>query len=237
MLLRLDKFIADARPCTRSEARSLIRAGRVAVSGAACTRPDLKIDPDGADVTADGVPLGYRRFHYYMLDKPGGILTATRDASKPTVLDLMPPALRSPGLFPVGRLDRDTTGLLLLTDDGDFAHRVISPRAGVEKVYLAVTAGRTDEGDARAFAAGLSLRDGTVCLPARLTPLPDGSCLVAVREGRYHQVKRMLASVGKPVRALRRLSVGNLHIDESLGPGGWRALTDSEVGAVFLHGE
>lgn len=237
MLLRLDKFISDALPVSRREAREMIRAGRVFLSGAPCSRPDRKLDPGKEPVTADGVPLTYRPFHYYMLDKPAGILTATRDASQETVLDLLPPALRAQGLFPVGRLDRDTTGLLLLTDDGDFAHRVISPKADVEKVYLAETAGEPDACDVRAFEAGVLLRDGTACLPAGLRPLGGGHCLVTVREGRYHQVKRMLASVGKPVVSLRRLSVGSLQIDEKLGPGGWRTLTDAEVKAVFARPE
>ena len=145
------------------------------------------------------------------------------------MLDLLPPELKRRGLFPVGRLDKDTTGLLLLTDDGDLAHRLLSPKKHVDKVYLAQVEGRTDRADAAALAAGLVLGDGLRCLPAGLEPLGDGSrCLVTLREGKYHQVKRMLAARGKPVVSLHRLSMGTLTLDEGLKPGQWRFLTPQE---------
>ena len=143
------------------------------------------------------------------------------------------PEMRKMGLFPVGRLDKDTTGLLLLTNDGDFAHRVISPKSGIVKVYHARTEAPVDEADVAAFEAGLTLGDGTKCLPAGLKPLPDGSCLVEVMEGKYHQVKRMLASRGKPVTELKRLSIGGLKLDESLLPGDFRALEQNELCSVM----
>lgn len=233
MRIRLDKLLADTGRWSRSEARELIRAGRVRVDGAAETRPEAKLDPERARVEADGETLTYRAHRYFMLDKPAGVLTATEDPAAPTVLSLLPPELRRLGLFPVGRLDKDTTGLLLLTDDGDYAHRVISPRNEVDKVYLAEVAGPLGAADERAFAAGLTLGDGTRCRSAALRVLPDGRCLVTVREGKYHQVKRMLASRGAPVTALRRLSVGSLQIDENLGPGGFRELSEEEKNAVF----
>ena len=150
-----------------------------------------------------------------MMDKPVGVVTATEDREQKTVLDLLPPELRRMGLFPVGRLDKDTSGLLLLTDDGEFAHRVISPKSGVEKRYKAQVGGaKPDAEDVEAFAAGLTLGDGTECLPAKLGAAGPGRCLVTVTEGKYHQVKRMLAARGKPVQTLRRLAVGELVLPE-----------------------
>lgn len=233
MNIRLDKFIADTGRWTRSDARDLIRSGRVLLDGVPCTAPDTKLCPETQRVTVDGEDVSHGRFRYFMLDKPGDILTATEDRRQRTVLDLLPPDLRRLRLFPVGRLDRDTTGLLLLSDDGEYAHRVISPKSDVEKVYLAETEGELTEADVRAFAAGLTLRDGTVCLKATLEILTGRSCLVTVREGKYHQVKRMLASRGAPVRRLRRLSIGSLHIDEKLGAGGFRELSEEESRLVF----
>ena len=168
-----------------------------------------------------------------MMDKPAGVLSVTEDRKQQTVLDLLPPELKRLGLFPVGRLDKDTEGLLILTNDGDFAHRVISPRSGVEKRYRAEVEGIPDEDDARAFAEGLILADGTRCLPAKLEITGGSVCFVTVMEGKYHQVKRMLASRGKPVRRLRRLSVGELEIGEDLGAGGFRELEENDLCKVL----
>jgi len=193
----------------------------------------MKIDP-AAEVSLDGERLVYSKFHYYMMNKPAGILTATEDKNARTVMDLLPPRLRRMGLFPVGRLDRDTRGLLLLTDDGDFAHRVISPKFEVEKLYYAKVEGTPDEADAVAFSAGLVLGDGTKCLPARLETTGPGECLVTVTEGKYHQVKRMLASRGKPVRELKRLSIGALKLPEELEEGGVVQLDEDDLCRVFM---
>ena len=168
-----------------------------------------------------------------MLNKPAGVLSATDDGRQKTVLDLVTPEMRKIGLFPVGRLDKDTTGLLLLTNDGEFAHRVISPRSGIVKVYHARTEAPVDEADITAFKEGLTLGDGTKCLPAGLKLLPDGSCLVEVMEGKYHQVKRMLSSRGKPVTELKRLSIGGLKLDKALLPGSFRALEENELCSVM----
>ena len=168
----------------------------------------------------------------YMLDKPAGVVTATADREQKTVLELFPPQLRR-GLAIAGRLDKDTTGLLLLSDDGDWIHRIISPRSHVKKVYLAETDGTPTDADITAFEQGITLRDGTVCLPARLEVLAPGRCRVTVEEGKYHLVRRMLASVGAPVTALRRVQIGALPLDETLGPGGFRALTEAEIEAAL----
>ena len=230
---RLDRILSELGVATRSELRQIIRSGRVRVDGAAVTQPETRLDTASHEITLDGVRLDCRRLRYYMLDKPVGVLSVTEDRSRQTVLDLFPPELRRQGLFPVGRLDRDTSGLLLLTNDGDFAHRVISPRSGVEKRYAAEVEGETDEADVRAFAAGLVLADGTRCLPAKLEPAGPGRCYVTVTEGKYHQVRRMLAARGKPVLGLRRLSVGALELDPALGPGGLRELTERDLCKVL----
>lgn len=231
--LRLDKFLADLGIASRRELKEMIRRGRVTVDGLPVLRPERKLDPETSRVELDGQPLRYAPFRYFMLDKPPGVLTAARDPRQKTVLDLLPPELRRLGLFPVGRLDKDTSGLLLLTNDGNFAHRVISPRSGVEKRYYALVEGDPTEADAAAFRQGLRLRDGTACLPARLEPLGPGECLVTVQEGKYHQVKRMLASRGLPVQQLRRLQIGELELDGKLKPGEWKELDKKDLCRVF----
>lgn len=232
-LMRLDKLLADLGLASRKELKSLIRSGAVTVDGQPAVRPELKVDPERNAVAVKGTPVRYQAHHYYMMDKPAGVVTATEDARERTVLDLVTPEMRRMGLFPVGRLDKDTSGLLLLTDDGEFAHRVISPKSCVEKLYYTKVDGCPDESDAAAFAQGLVLADGTRCLPAKLEILGDGECLVRVTEGKYHQVKRMLASRGKPVLELRRIAIGGLRLDEALGPGGFRELSESDLCKLF----
>ncbi len=230
---RLDKLLSDLGIASRSELRQIIRSGRVLVDGRAVTAPETRIDPDGSEIQMDGRVLSCRRLRYFMMDKPAGVLSVTEDRKQGTVLDLLPAELRRLGLFPVGRLDKDTSGLLLLTNDGDFAHRVISPRSGVEKRYFAEVEGIPDERDEEAFRRGIILGDGTVCLPAKLETTGTSQCYVTVMEGKYHQVKRMLAACGKPVRQLRRLSVGQLEIGQTLGPGGIRELEQKDLCKVL----
>ena len=232
--IRLDKYLGDLGIAGRSECRRIIRAGRVCVDGEIVSAPEKKLDPLAAVVTLDGERLVWAEHHYYMMNKPAGVLTATEDRRQKTVLDLLPEELRRMGLFPVGRLDRDTRGLLLLTDDGDFAHRVISPKFAVEKMYDACVEGTPDETDAAAFAEGLVLGDGTRCRPAQLETLGPGRCLVTVTEGKYHQVKRMLAARGKPVAALKRLSIGALRLPEELAEGAVVALDEEDLCRVFM---
>ena len=231
--MRLDKLLSECGVASRKEIRQLIRSGRVSVDGAAAASPEMKLDPYKALVCLDGTKIEYAKYHYYMMNKPAGVLSATDDGRQKTVLDLVTPEMRKIGLFPVGRLDKDTTGLLLLTNDGEFAHRVISPRSGIVKVYHARTEAPVDEADITAFKEGLTLGDGTKCLPAGLKLLPDGSCLVEVMEGKYHQVKRMLYSRGKPVTELKRLSIGGLKLDKALLPGSFRALEENELCSVM----
>lgn len=230
---RLDKLLSTLGLGSRSELRQMIKDGRVTVDGVVVRSPEARYDGESSILALDGRELRFRRYRYYMMDKPAGILCVTEDRKQRTVLELLPPELRRMGLFPVGRLDKDTSGLLLLTNDGDFAHRVISPRSGVEKRYLAEVEGEIDEEDVRSFREGLLLRDGTRCLPAGLEPHGDHQCIVTVMEGKYHQVKRMLASRGKPVLRLRRLSVGELSLGDELGPGGFRELSGEDLCKVL----
>ena len=231
--IRLDRFLSEQGLASRKELRDIIRMGRVTVDGSAVTSPERKIDPAVQNVQVDGRPISKERFHTFLMDKPLGLVCATEDPRERTVLDLLPPELRRMGLFPVGRLDKDTSGLLLLTNDGDFAHRVISPKSAVEKCYRARVSGELSEEDASAFREGLTLRDGTRCLPAKLEILEKDLCLVRVQEGKYHQVRRMLASLGKPVLELRRISIGSLELDPRLSPGEWTELTQKDLCRVF----
>lgn len=228
-LLRLDKILTDTGRCSRSKAKELIRDGRVLVDGIRAADPAAKYDPSAVTVTVAGEPIDAPGHLYVMLNKPAGLLSASTDRNKPTVLDLMPPEWKKRGLFCVGRLDKDTTGLLLLTDDGDFAHRVISPKSEISKLYEAEVEGTAGEEDVRAFREGVVLKDGLHCLPATLTPLQPGRVQVEVYEGKYHQVKRMLASRGLPVTALRRLRIGGLWLDESLSAGEYRLLSEEDI--------
>ncbi|MBQ3356773.1 MAG: rRNA pseudouridine synthase [Oscillospiraceae bacterium] len=224
---RLDRFLSEAGVESRRKVKDVIRSGRVTVNGAVCTVPEQKIDETSATVTLDGqtVGRGDRRI-VVMLHKPAGCVTAATDARYPTVMEQLPPQYRR--LMPIGRLDMDTEGLLLFTNDGDLAHRLLSPKKGIEKCYYAEHAGTADAEDVAAFAKGCVLRDGTTCLPAVLEPLGEGKSLVRVREGKYHQVRRMLASRNKPVSYLRRISEGTLALGD-LPLGMSRELTNEEI--------
>lgn len=231
---RLDKIISATGKKSRREVREMVRQGRVLVDGKPAPAADMKVDPQTAVILLDGEPLGYEKFTYVMLHKPAGVLTATEDRRQETVLDLLPPELRRRALSPVGRLDKDTEGLLLLTNDGQLAHRLLSPKSHVDKVYYARVDGALDPGDIAAFAAGMTLGDGLECLPAGLEILSPTEALVTLREGKFHQVKRMLAARGKPVLYLKRLSMGRLRLDPALAPGAWRMLTEEERSALNL---
>ncbi len=229
---RLDKILAATGKWSRKEAKALIKSGRVKVEGKLPGGPEDKL-PAGALVTVDGHPIFTDKYVYLMLHKPAGVISSTEDPREETVLHLLPKELRRIGLFPVGRLDKDTEGLLLLTNDGPLAHQLLSPGKHVDKVYYVEVDGALEPEDVQAFQAGLTLQDGTKCLPAELELLPQRDRgLVTLREGKYHQVKRMLASRGKPVVYLKRLSMGPLALDRALPAGCWRMLTPEEK--VFL---
>ena len=229
---RLDKIIASTGRFSRREVKELIRRGQVLVDGVPARSAQEKADPEAAEITVQGEPLVYRRFTWVMLNKPAGYLSATEDGRGATVLDLLPPELRRQGLFPVGRLDKDTEGLLLLTNEGGLAHDLLSPRRHVDKEYYVRVEGRLTEEDCRAFAAGMTLDDGLVCQPAELEILradaAGSEAHVTLREGKFHQVKRMLAQRGKPVVYLERIRMGSLRLDPALPRGAFRFLTKTE---------
>ena len=229
---RFDKIIASTGRWSRREARDLVRQGRVLVDGVPARSAEEKADPEASEITVNGEALCYRRYTWVMLNKPAGYLSATEDGRGRTVLDLLPQDLRRQGLFPVGRLDKDTEGLLLLTNEGGLAHDLLSPRRHVDKVYYARVAGRLTEADCAAFEAGLTLPGGLVCLPAGLEILSAGEeseAHVTLREGKFHQVKRMLAHLGKPVLYLERVRMGPLALDSALSRGSFRFLTENEL--------
>lgn len=230
---RLDKLLAGTGKWSRREVKALVRQGLVRVDGRLAASAEDKLDPAAAIITVAGETVALHRFTYVMLHKPAGVLTATEDRKQPAVLDLLPPELRRIGLAPVGRLDKDTEGLLLLTNDGELAHRLLSPKYHVDKRYLARVDGELSAADAEAFARGMTLGDGLECLPAGLELLPGRACIVTLREGKFHQVKRMLAARGAPVLYLKRLSMGPLVLEDSLAAGAYRLLRAEEISALY----
>lgn len=230
---RLDKRLAATGQWSRKEAKELIRAGRVQVCGQVCRSCEEKVEAE-TPVTVDGAAIGANTPVYLMLHKPAGVISATEDGGERTVLDLLPAPYQGRGVFPVGRLDKDTEGLLLLTNDGPLAHRLLAPRRHVDKVYYVEVDGRLDQTDVEAVSQGILLRDGYRCLPGELELLPgESAAYITIREGKYHQIKRMMASRGKPVTYLKRIRFGGIALDEQLEKGGWRALTDQEIQSLF----
>lgn len=229
---RLDKILSDAGVATRKELRGLIRAGRVCADGRPVLRPEEKLDENTVELTIDGAPVEKLHTVLLMLHKPAGYVTSADDPGGPSVLELIPERFRRFGVMPVGRLDKATEGLLLFTNDGVLAHKLISPRSRVWKRYYAEHEGTAGEADVRAFEAGLTLGDGTQCLPARLTPLGPGKSRVEIHEGKYHQVRRMLASRGMPVTYLRRDAEGELTL-EGLAKGEVRELPLSALDGLI----
>lgn len=230
---RLDKFLSSQGFGTRKEVGKLIRGGAVSVDGVPQRDPAAKIDPAAA-VTVEGRPVQYQKYLYIMMNKPAGVLSATEDRRQRTVLDLLPEDLRRRGLFPAGRLDKDTTGFLLITDDGDLAHRMLSPKKHVYKMYRADLDGPVTEEDVRAFQQGVCWEEEQYA-PARLWTQEDDPAIafVEIREGRFHQVKRMFEARGKQVIALKRLKIGGLALDDTLQEGECRLLGPEEIGQIF----
>ncbi len=232
---RLDKFLASQNFGSRKEVSKLIRSGAVAINGALVLNSAQRLIPGKDRVSVDGADVLYREHLYLMMNKPAGILSAVEDRRAATVLDLLPPELRRRGLFPAGRLDKDTTGLLLITDDGDFAHKMLSPKSHIFKLYQAETERPVTQADIIAFANGIS-EGGQAFAPARLwTEEREGgeTAMVEIREGKFHQVKRMFHAVGNKVVSLKRLKIGGLWLDETLPAGGVRLLTEEEIPLIF----
>jgi len=228
---RLDKIISDTGRFTRSEASALIVRGRITVDGHVVKRAAEKFDPETVSISFDGMKLEYRKFRYIVMNKPAGYVSSTADRRDKTVLELLDNKYEKFGLFPAGRLDKDAEGLLILTNDGGLAHNIMAPSKKVNKRYFVRFSGEISDGDITAFADGLVLGDGTKCLPAVLEPAQCGA-YVTLREGKYHQVKRMMSAIGKPVSYLRRIAIGGLKLDENLKPGEYCEITD-EIKRVF----
>lgn len=228
---RLDKVLSQTGRWSRREVKDLCRSGKVTVDGAVVKKPETKVGEEALLAVA-GEQVERESVVWILLHKPAGVVSATEDAREQTVLSLLPQRYQRMELFPVGRLDKDTEGLLLLTNDGPLAHDLLSPRKHVDKVYYARVDGVPDEADAAAFAAGMTLGDGTQCLPAGLRLLGGNQVEVTLREGKYHQVKRMLAARGKPVTYLKRIAFGPIRLEEGLAKGEWRYLTEEERAAL-----
>lgn len=229
--LRLDKYLADMGIGTRSQIKEAAKKGRIQVNGQTEKKTDRKITPGDDQVIMDGQVIGYVHMEYYMLNKPQGVVSATEDRKYQTVVDLIADRQRK-DLFPVGRLDIDTEGLLLITNDGELAHRLLSPKKHVDKVYYAKVQGKVDESDVKAFADGVDIGDDTPAKSADLRILKSGEeseIELTITEGRFHQVKRMFHAVGKEVIYLKRLSMGSLALDKTLTKGEYRSLTEEEI--------
>ena len=237
-MIRLDKYLADMSIGTRQEVKKYIRQGRVKINEDIIKKPEYKIREDEDKITFDGAPVAYETFEYYMLNKPAGVISATEDKRDKTVLDLIKEKKRK-DLFPVGRLDKDTEGLLLITNDGALAHRLLSPKKHVDKCYYAKISGGVTEEDVRVFKERINIgtqEEPEWTMPAELKILEKGTVSrirLTIREGKYHQVKRMFLAVGKEVVYLKRERMGALVLDEELAPGEYRKLTDSELKSIL----
>ena len=231
---RLDKYLVEMSVASRSTIKEMARKGRITVNGTTVKASDIKIDEDNDIVAVDGQIIAYSHMEYFMLNKPAGVITATEDKHAATVLDLIKERVRN-DLFPVGRLDKDTEGLLLITNDGDLAHRLLAPKKHVDKVYFAIIEGIVTEAHIRVFASGMKLLDGTDIMPGELEILEvneedaTSRILLTIHEGKFHQVKRMFEAVGTEVVYLKRISMGPLVLDDALAPGEYRRLTDEEL--------
>lgn len=238
LMIRLDKYLADMSIGTRQEVKKYIRQGRVKINEDIINKPEYKIREDEDKITFDGAPVAYETFEYYMLNKPAGVISATEDKRDKTVLDLIKEKKRK-DLFPVGRLDKDTEGLLLITNDGALAHRLLSPKKHVDKCYYAEISGGVTEDDVRVFKERINIgtqEEPEWTMPAELKILEKGTVSrirLTIREGKFHQVKRMFLAVGKEVVYLKRERMGALVLDEELAPGEYRKLTDSELKSIL----
>lgn len=227
--IRLDKFLADSQLGTRSEVKQLLKKGLITINGEIVKKPETRIDPASDRVCFNGRVISLEKEVYYMLNKPAGVVSATQDNHERTVLDLFRKEDLRPDLFPAGRLDKDTTGLLLITNDGALSHRLLSPRRHVDKTYFVRVDGTITEQMTEAFEKGLDIGDEKPTLPAVLEPLSENEARITIREGRFHQIKRMFHAAGCEVIYLRRLTMGSLVLDDNLPEGCYRKLTEEEI--------
>lgn len=232
-MIRIDKYLCDMSIGSRSEIKEYIRKKLITVDGVVVTDPGMKISEDSA-VTFKGEPLQYKQFRYYMLNKPQGVVSATKDNIDTTVMDLLKD-VNTRDMFPVGRLDKDTEGLLIITNDGELSHRLLSPRSHVDKCYLVQLMHSITADDIKSLSKGVDIGDDTLTLPAKVEAIAADRIYLTITEGRYHQVKRMLEAVGNKVVFLKRVSFGPLELDSDLAPGQYRELDDSEIIMLNLH--
>lgn len=233
--MRLDRFLTAQSQLSRREAANAVRSGRVSKNGAVIRDPAVQIEPGSDQITLDGKALTYQQYHYILMHKPVGVITAARDPAQKTVLDLLKDEDRRKGLAPVGRLDLDTAGLLLLTDDGQLAHRLISPKHHIIKYYMVWLKDSFDPACIPQFAAGITLREGAgeeKCLPAECVQLSSHTALLAIKEGKYHQVRRMFAAQGNHVEKLLRVQLGGLTLPPDLPPGAYMHISDKEINII-----
>lgn len=236
--MRLDKFLADMQLGSRKEVKSYIKKGLVQVNQVTVKQDKFQVQPETDEIFFDGEKIGYQQFFYYMLNKPAGVISATRDTQHKTVMDFLQKPDFRPDLFPVGRLDKDTEGFVLLSNDGNLAHRLLAPKKHVEKEYFAKVEGIVSQADVTAFAKGLLLDKGELALPGELTILKvdeeneTSEISLIIHEGKFHQVKRMVQAVGKKVVYLRRDRIGSVRLDKALSLGKYRPLTDEELAVL-----
>lgn len=232
-MIRIDKYLSDMSIGSRSEIKEYIRKKLITVDGVVVTDSGMKISEDSA-VTFKGEPLQYKQFRYYMINKPQGVVSATKDNIDTTVMDLLK-GVNTRDMFPVGRLDKDTEGLLIITNDGELSHRLLSPRSHVDKCYLVQLMHSITADDIKSLSKGVDIGDDTLTLPAKVEAIAADRIYLTITEGRYHQVKRMLEAVGNKVVFLKRVSFGPLELDSDLAPGQYRELDDSEIIMLNLH--
>lgn len=234
--MRIDKFLSVTGTATRTEAKKAVRAKAVTVNGTAVASADIHIDPLKDEITFFGQKIIYREHTYIMMNKPDGVVSATEDGRDKTVIDLLPPNIQSDKLFPCGRLDKNTLGLMLITDNGDLAHELLSPRSHVSKSYRFKTSDPISSEDAKRFESGVTLADGYVTMPAQIDLFENGDeGIITLKEGKYHQIKRMMGALNNKIIYLERITFGPLVLDESLKRGEWRFLTDEEIEKLKQH--
>lgn len=232
--MRIDKFVSEQAGVSRSDAKSMIKKGLVQVNGVCVKSADGKLDPENDTIIIDGKEITYRQFMYIMLNKPDGVICATRDGLSETVLELLPPEFRRKGIFPAGRLDKDTEGFVFITDDGALAHKMLSPRNHVEKEYVVTLEKPAEKGYVELFASGMTIDGGEICMPARLILTEEPYVVrLILHEGKYHQVKRMMQAAGNRVTHLKRVRMGGIELDSKLAPGQSREITSEELGRLW----
>lgn len=233
MLIRIDKFLADMGIGTRTQVKSELKKGKIMINGTVCKAPDVKINIEKDLVVYNGTTVVYAEYEYYMLNKPAGVISASTDKKEQTVVDLITDRKRD-DLFPIGRLDRDTEGLLIISNDGELSHNLLSPKKHVDKTYYVELDKPLPDEAADEVCDGVFIEAGVKSLPAKLRRLSENTVLLTIHEGKFHQVKKMFHAVGLEVTYLKRISMGNLTLDEKLEPGQYRALTMEEVKSLKM---